>query len=635
MSARTITATVSVNPRGFGFVNELGGSLSAFVPPAELNTFLADDVVEADLTQGPDGRWTASALALIDRVRVELCGEVVHLRGAPFLRLDREVANSDWALDLAGLHAPAGVFVVARVLPDQRARVLRVLESGDERALAQVIARHGLVSTVADDALAEVPAVVARPHALDGHRRDLRDMPTVTIDAASTRDIDDAIAVTPAGPDGALRLLVSISDVSAFVREGSALDRDAQLRATSVYLEGRVLPMIPDSLSADHLSLLPGVDRCCLTAELRIDPEGNVTSVDVYESVIRSSARATYDEVAAFLDDGAVSDNLAPVGAMLPWLRTVSARLGLARGRRGGVEIVRDEVLIVFDRARGVATSVEAFRPTSAHALIERTMVAANEAVARWLAERGVPGVFRVHDEPDAQRVRELVEFARNFGFEAGFGERLSPIGLEAFERQISGSRLEPALRSVLLRSIGPARYTVQPGVHFGLGAPLYLHFTSPIRRYADLAVHRVVKRYLHGDRGFTADASSLEGVARHINDRARAATRAENDRRRMLTAAFMVDRIGETFDARVTRVRPFGIVVQLDTTLIEGTVPLDKLPDGPYEIDSSEAHARSASRTFAIGTPLRVRAVSTDVALGRVEFAVVDAPRSQNSARA
>jgi ribonuclease R len=625
MPPRTITATVTVHPRGFGFVNELGTDVSAFVPPPELNAFLTDDIVEADLTQGPDGRWNASALALIERVRVELCGEVVSHRGSLYLRLDREVANTDWPLDLGGAIVSPGTYVVAKVLPDNRASFVRALVAGDERALAQVIARHGLVSTHDDEAVAEVASVVNVPHTLEGYRRDLRAVPTLTIDAASTRDIDDAISVLPAGLDGALRLLVSISDVSAFVREGSALDREARLRATSVYLAGRVLPMFPDGLSAEHLSLLPGVDRCCLTAELRIDPEGNVTAVDVYESVIRSWARATYDEVAAFLDDGEVSDNLGALRAMLPWLRTTSARLGLARGRRGGVEIIRDEAQIVFDSARGVATSVEAFRPTSAHALIERTMVAANEAVARWLTDRGVPAVLRVHDEPDAERAQELVEFARNFGFEAGFGERLTPLGLAAFEQQIARSRLEPALRSVLLRSIGPARYAVKPGVHFGLGAPLYLHFTSPIRRYADLAVHRVVKRYLHGDRAFAADVSALDAVCRHINERARASTRAENDRRRMLTAAFMADRLGEVFEARVTRVRPFGLVAQIDTSLIEGTIPFDKLPGGPYEIDASEAHARSEARTFAIGAPVRVRAVSTDVALGRVEFALVE----------
>jgi ribonuclease R len=624
-TARTILGTVSINPRGFGFVNEVGGeALSAFVPPPLLNAFLADDRVEATLTQNPDGRFTATALTLVERTRAELFGEVVQHRGERFLRVDREVANTDLALDDGGLTLSLGDAVTARVLPDNRARALRKVDTPDERALAQVIARHGVLTTFDDDALAEVEAARQVPHAVTGFRRDLRDVPTITIDAASTRDIDDAVSVLPAPSDGALRLLVSIADVSAFVPEGSPLDLAARTRATSVYLAGRVLPMFPEGLSSEWLSLLPGQDRCCLTAELRIDAEGKVTAVDVYESVIRSWARATYEEVAAFLDRGVVSDNLAPVRSSLPWLRTMSARLGLSRARRGGVEINRDETHIVFDSARGVATGVEAFRPTSAHTLIERAMVAANEAVARWLVERGLPAMLRVHPEPDADRARALEEFARNFGFEAGFGPRITPLALAAFDHQITGSPLEPALRSVLLRTLGPARYTVEVGGHFGLAAPLYLHFTSPIRRYADLAVHRLVKRYLHGERSFVPGDPSVETLAQHINGRARAAARAENDRRWMLTAAYMTDHIGEEFDAHVTRIRTFGLIATIDTSLIEGTIPFDKLPDGPYEIDASEAHARSERRAFAIGSPVRVKVVSTDPTLGRVEFALV-----------
>jgi ribonuclease R len=621
----TFQGTVSINPRGFGFLNELAPEgRSAFVTPPVLNGFLCDDLVEAEVTQGTDGRFTATSLTLITRTRTEVYGEVVQHRGEWFLRVDREVSNTDLALDMGDIATALGEHLVARVLSNGSARALRKIDSSDDRALAQVIARHGIATTFDTTAMADVAVARTLAHSVTGFRRDLRELPTLTIDAASTRDIDDAVSVIPASTDGALRLLVSIADVSAFVQEGSALDLAARDRATSVYLAGRVLPMFPDELSSDWLSLLPGVDRCCLTAEMRLDAEGNVTSVDVYESVIRSWARATYDEVADFLDRGVVSDNLASLRTSLPWLRTVSARLGISRLRRGGVEINRDEARIVFDASRGVATSVEAFRPTSAHTLIERAMVAANEAVARWLVERGVPGVFRVHHEPDAERTRDLEEFARNFGFEPGFGARVSPLSLAAFDQQISSSPLEPALRSVLLRTLGPAQYTVNPSPHFGLAAPLYLHFTSPIRRYADLAVHRIVKGYLHGDRSLQMGDASLEALSQHINGRARSAARAETDRRRMLMAVYMSERIGEIFEARITRVRPFGLLAQVDTSLIEGTLPYDKLPDGPYEVDASEAHAHSATRTFAVGMPVRVRVISADASLGRIEFAWV-----------
>jgi ribonuclease R len=511
---------------------------------------------------------------------------------------------------------------VARIAKGNRAVALRKASAGAEFALERVIARHGLRTEFAPGAVEEARAAAKIPHAVAG-RRDLRDVPTVTIDAPSTRDIDDAISVLPAGPDGALRLLVSIADVAEFVREDTALDRAARDRATSTYLAGRVLPMLPEELSSNWLSLLALQDRFCLTVELRIDAEGSVTATDLYESVIRSHARLNYTEVAAFLDRGEISSALEPVRASMPWFRAAAARIALSRTRRGGVEVARDETRIVFDEQTGLASGIESVRPTTAHAMIERFMVAANEAVARWLFDRGVPAPYRVHDEPDAIHVRDLAAFAHNFGFEAGFGRTLTPLALAAFESQIVGSSIEPAVRSVLLRSLGQARYTVVPSPHFGLAAPLYLHFTSPIRRYADLAVHRTLKAYLHGARDFAADDPSVETLAMHINQRARSAARAENDRQRSLVAEIMSAHVGEVFSARITRVRSFGLLAQIDTTLVEGSLASDSLPDGPYEPDERETALVSKKRTFAIGMPVRVRVVSTDPMLGRIELAL------------
>lgn len=620
------TGRVAVHPRGFGFVTEdtdAEGARSAFVPPPLLNALLADDLARVEAVLGDDGRISATDVHLVERTRAELVGEVVLHRGALHMKVDREVANTDWPLDAAGLSLSQGDHVLARITGSGAVAVRR-LEGADDRAVMRVVARYAIPTEHASDALAEVLRVLATPHAL-GSRRDLRAVPTVTVDAASTRDIDDAIAVIPPTGDGALRLLVSIADVGAFVPEGSALDRDARARATSVYLAGRVIPMFPDALSAEWISLLPGEDRCCLTAEMRIDAEGNVTSVDVYRSLIRSWARLTYDEVAGFLDKGEVSPAMEPARAVMPWFRTVSSRLRLARTRRGGVEIAREEARIVYDPVTGTASSIENVPPTSAHALIERCMVAANEAIATWLEARGVPAMFRVHDEPTPERVEALDEFATNFGIAAGFGGRLSPLALAAFDHQIAGMPSEAAIRSVLLRTLGPARYTVTPAGHFGLAAPRYLHFTSPIRRYADLVVHRLVARYLDGERAWTPNDPAIEALARHVNLRARGAARAETDRQRMLAAQYMAGRVGEVLPARVTRVRPFGLVTQVDTTLVEGTIALDALPEGPYAVDERGGAAVSAARRFEVGMRVVVRVKDADPALGRVGFTLVE----------
>jgi ribonuclease R len=340
----------------------------------------------------------------------------------------------------------------------------------------------------------------------------------------------------------------------------------------------------------------------------------------------------TDEELAAFLDGGVVGPSLTALKASLPWFRTCSARLGLLRSRRGGVTLSREEMRVVLD-ASGVATGVLNDRPNSAHLLIERFMVAANEALAVWLVDRGLPALLRVHDPPSAEKAEELSQTALHFGFAAGFGGALSPLALTAFDAQLAGAPCEPALRSVLLRILGPARYTVERRGHFGLAAPLYLHFTSPIRRYADLAVHRMVKRYLHVDRDFTYDDPAVEALSRHINVRSRTAARAETDRRRCLLAQYMSSRVGEVFSGHVTGVRPFGLVVQLDTSLVEGTLALDRLPGGPFTPDGRGTALEGPGGRYEVGLAVTVKLVSTDPELGRIGFELVPGEVAQGSA--
>jgi ribonuclease R len=314
---------------------------------------------------------------------------------------------------------------------------------------------------------------------------------------------------------------------------------------------------------------------------------------------------------------------MAPVREALPWLRAAASRLAVARAGRGGIEMAREEARFTFDEETGEVSGIEAVRPTTAHTLIERFMVAANEAIAGWLMDRGVPALFRVQDEPDPQRVADLAAFAHHSGFAAGFGRRLTPLALAAFDRQIAGCTSEPALRSVLRRSLGPSRYTVVPAMHFGLAARGYVHFTSPIRRYADLSVHRALKQYLRGRRDFVHEDPAVEALAVHVNERSRTAHRAEKDRHRVLEARVMASHVGAEFSGRITRVKPFGLLVQLDGMLVEGYLPADTLPDGPYQPDARETSLVGRERTFTIGMPLRVRVASTDENLGRIELAL------------
>ena len=620
----THTGSITLHPRGFGFLvldNDPQGR-SAFIAPPELNPLLAGDQVEAQVSESKDGRLSATSLKLLSRARSTLFGTVVRHRGQPFLHVDRAVSNTDWPLHIPENLArpPDGAWVLATLAADHLI-CDRVFDASADIAFEQVLARHQ-IRLAHPDSLALPPATL---HALQRPRRDLRSCPTVTIDAASTRDIDDAVSAIEADADGAMRILVSIADVSSVVREGEPLDQEARARATSVYLPDRVLPMFPAWLSEEAASLLPAQDRNCMTVELRIDPQGEVSAIDIYRSIIRSAARLTYDEVAAFLDRGETNAQTWPVREMLSWCRTASSRLAVARARRGGVEFEADETHVVVDAHTRRVTVVEPLRNTSAHAMIERFMVAANEAVARWLQARGVPAPFRVHDEPDASAVYQLESIARNFGFHTGFGSRLTPLALGALQRQIGDSPSAPAIMSVLGGALGRARYTVHPSPHFGLGAPLYLHFTSPIRRYADLLVHRAVGAYLDGERPADSRPAALEQLCGHIQQRAANAEKAERDCKRVAAARYLVSRIGQQFEGNVTRVRPFGLLVQLHGSLLEGTIPTESLPQGPYRLVEATREMVGPSRSFAIGLPVKVKVARVDEMQGRVEFELID----------
>ena len=556
---------------------------------------------------------------LRERWRTALFGTISSRGGRRRLSLDPKIGNADWALEGAPTDLPDGAHVTCELEGDV-ARHRRTVEA-DEAGLEAVLVGWGIRRRFPDDCLKA--AATARPR--ETARRDLRAVPTITIDAPKSKDLDDALAVLPAQPDGAVRVLVSIADVDAAVPAGSALDVEARRRMTSVYLPDCVVPMLPPQMSEDTLSLLPGVERATLTVELRVDAEGDVVATDLYPSLIRSSARLSYDDVAAFLDagnpdgpDGGVPEVVRPT---LRWLRAAAARLTAARATRGGVNLDRDEVHLTLDPETHEPTALTARELTSAHTLVERLMVAANEAVAGWLQERGLPGVFRVQAPPDAEQIAELAEFAHNFGFETGFGAALTPSGLAAFEAQFESSTVAGSMRTVLRWALGRARYTVHPSPHFALAAPLYLHFTSPIRRYADLLVHRIVKAHLAGDREQIALDPALEEVASDLNEAAYRAGKAETERLRCLVARLFSTRIGESFSGNVVSVKPFGLVVQLAGLGVTGTVSIDALPDGPYHLDAATHSLVGKQRRYVVGEPLEVQVSATDERQGRLEL--------------
>ena len=419
ISHTLVTGRVSVHPRGFGFLT-FDGDKTAFINPPDLNPFLDGDRVTARVVPADAGRFNATELVLQERIRSELFGSILYRGRRPYLKVDRLVSNTDWPLDTnSPLELEDGLYLVAALEHDKLVP-LRIVETEADLGVERCVVRHAIRSEFSPELVESARQAVSQ--GFGGERRDLRDIPTITIDAPTTTDIDDALSALPPEPDGALRVLVSIADVDALVGEGSLLDGEARRRATSVYLAGRVIPMLPEELSSAAVSLLPGLDRPTLTAELRINPDGDITSVDVYESQICSHARLSYDAVSDFLlgqDPQAVPELVAPT---LRRLRAAAARLSVVRAARGGVELATEEAYVSFDPTTRQPTGVEPRGETMAHRIVERLMVAANEAIAHWLVTRGQPGMFRVHPEPGPEKVQMLAAGASNFGIEAAFG---------------------------------------------------------------------------------------------------------------------------------------------------------------------------------------------------------------------
>ncbi len=609
-----VEGRVRVHARGFGFVEYETdqGPRSAFIAPPDLESFLHGDLVKTKVVKTGKNRFNAEELALVRRNRKTLFGQVVRKEGGTFLRPDRLIANADWPLQKAG---DADGQAIARIEGD--GLVFERTVSDGEAALERVRARYGIRAEFPDGILDGLTDSKPEEQA---HRRNLEDLVTVTIDAPSTKDLDDALAALPADEGGGVRVFVSIADVDAHVPAGSAADVEARRRGTSVYLAGGLTPMLPPSLSEDRCSLLPEKTRATLTVELRVDPEGEVSAVDIYESVIRSDRRLSYDEVASTFEaegeDGELPEGIAET---LSWLRTAASRLSATRQARGGVRILRNEAEIQLgDDGEPVDFTERA--ENEAHELVERLMVAANEAVGRWLVDRNVPGVFRVHPAPAEEQVQALADSARRAGLRPGFGRTLTPKSLAAFEHQYALTPSARAMSSILGKILGPARYQSEAAQHFGLGSRTYLHFTSPIRRYADLAVHRMVKAFLQGERSFDGARGELGELSERLNDLARRASKAEAERERMLAARFFEKKVGERFDGRVVAAKTFGLVVYLFGSGVTATLPNEALPGGAaYRGDRFEW----GSGRLRVGEKVKVEIVEADEELGRIELAL------------
>lgn len=640
-SSGRLVGTLTRHPDGYGFIASLHGGDDGFVPPQAMGDALDGDLVEARLGPGRDGRPVAKELTILERRRRFAVG----VYRSPETRGEAYVQPRDRAY---------GDFITVRPTAlAQDGEVVRVSLESVERGVASgtVVARVGLpgepdveVMSVAfgegfsdqfpPDALraAEETPDHVRPEDKEG-RRDLTSLSLVTIDGEDARDFDDAVYVERKG--SGWRLVVAIADVTHYVAAGGALDKEAFHRATSVYFPRHVMPMLPERLSNGICSLNPHVERLCMVADMTMSAEGRLTETDLYPGVMKSHARCTYTQVTQLLE-GETLPQLAAVTPMLTEAGKLAQVLTKARMIRGAIDFDMPESQILLDD-EGRPSAIVRRPRNAAHRLIEEFMLAANEAVANYFEKRVLPTVYRVHAAPDEKKLEAFVNFAQAFGhvIDADDAGKVSAGEINAFLHRVEGKPEQRALNHLLLRAMMQAVYSSENIGHFGLAAPSYLHFTSPIRRYPDLVVHRLLKRHFardgekvsEGDR--QAEEEALESTAIHCSERERAATNAEREIDAYYAATFMVGREGERFKGVIAGVSEHGLFVELLDPWVEGMVHAETI--GANASFDQERHrlVYGGQRAYGIGDAIDVELLQANPITRRIDLLLVEKDRT------
>lgn len=543
-----------------------------------------------------------------------------------------EVGRRDVFIPWKNLNgAPFGMRVVCRVdNPDSsewRGAVIEVL--GDparpDVAIAGILRHYGYTGHFPEDVTAEAARFSADPDPAEverlirAGRRDLRTLTTITMDGEDAKDLDDAISIEHR-PDKGYRLWVHIADVAQYVTDGSALDREARRRGTSVYLVDRVIPMLPPRLSNGICSLNPGRDRLALTVAMDIDATGLTVGGEIFESVIRSDARTSYTEIHDFLEKGAHRDRYGSMEPEFFAMRDLAETLRTRMRQRGTLEFEFPETVVDLD-AEGHPVDIHPYPISFSNGIIEAFMIACNEYVAHRFHMLKVPFVYRVHELPDPDKLRRFVRLASNLGVRLRIKGTVRPGDLAAALERIKQMEYGQALSQLLLRSLAKARYAPECLGHFGLASEFYCHFTSPIRRYPDLFIHRVIKGYLTGHMETAVWRAQVGQVSENSSVTERMADQAERDTIQQKACEYMAARLGEEFEGVISGIIASGFFVRLPST-VEGMVPFRSMDDY-YEFSEETLTARGTrgGRILRIGDPVCVRAVRSDTINRKIDF--------------
>ncbi|MDI6790072.1 MAG: ribonuclease R [Thermodesulfobacteriota bacterium] len=633
-----VTGRLQINPGGFGFVIPEAKSIEdVFIPGREIKDAIHGDRVIVRLEHGLKGRRPEGrVIRILERKAKYIVGSFTRGRGgASYVipedeRFPFEVVIS--SRETAGARSDEVVVAEITNFPPGRrnpeGRIIKVLGDPDDIAVQtqMVIFKHGLIQDFSPEAEAQarrLPSEVTS--GMVRGREDLRGILTVTIDGEQAKDFDDAVSIEK--DRQGYNLYVSIADISHYVPAGSPLDEDAYKRSNSVYFPNFVIPMFPPILS-DYLgSLRPQVERLAFTAFLHFDRQGKMRACRFYKSVIRSDARLTYTEVKGILvdKDRSLRRKYRPLVKSLEWMAELSQKISGNRRRRGSIDFDLPEPAIILG-VQGALEDIVRRERNLAHQIIEEFMIAANEAVAEHISERDIPCLYRIHEEPEAAKVHNFLNFAHSLGLPITFPEEMTPHWFQKVLGLVEGAPGEYVVNTLLLRSMKQAVYAAENRGHFGLASAHYTHFTSPIRRYADLIVHRILHHALEGNPGPLYTLEQLSGIGQYISTQERLAMEAEREMVDRLRTRFMADKIGEEYDGIISAVTAFGFFVELREIFVEGVVRLVDMADDYYYYE--EKHHRLVGRRkkqiFQIGDFVRVQVARVDISRRHINLVLI-----------
>ena len=631
--------TVIGHPEGYGFLNIEDETDDLYLSSREMRSLLHGDRIIARLV-GIDkrGRKEGSMVEILQRANHLVVGRYFEEANVAFVSPQNKRVNKDILIPQSmGGDAQSGQYVVAEITkqPDKHTQPIgKVVETLGEHAAAGMaveiaIRSHEIPGDWPDKVLKEVAGFTEKIDVDDiANREDIRHLPLLTIDGEDARDFDDAVYCERQG--SGWRLLVAIADVSHYVHPGMAMDDEALNRGNSVYFPQRVVPMLPEVLSNELCSLKPKVDRLCLVCELHISKQGKVKHHRFFEGVMRSAERMTYDKVASIII-GKNSELRKKHKDIIPHLENLyqlCLLLNKHRQKKGVLDFRSVEPCFEFDENHGVS-SIYALERNDAHRLIEEFMLAANIATAEFLLANEIPALYRVHEIPKALKLEGLHGFLGELGLQLGGGETPTAKDYANLIEKVKDREDAHLIETVLLRSMQLAMYSEKNMGHFGLAFPAYTHFTSPIRRYADLMVHRAIRHLIQNKNatGFRYSINEMHGIAEHCSMTDRRAEEATRDVIQWYKCEFMQGKVGELYEGTISGVTSFGMFVELDNIYVEGLVHITALPVDYYHFDpvGHRLTGERRGKSFRLGSRVKVKVMRVSVDDKKIDFELVE----------